>query len=410
MTNSSPDIKVFSLPDGLRLVHRHEPTETEYFGAAVNAGSRDDPPGYEGLAHFVEHVLFKGTERRKSWHIINRMESCGGELNAYTTKETTVVYTVYPSGNFMRAADLLGDLLCHSVFPEKELDREREVVGDEISQYRDIPSEAIFDDFDDLIFKGSDLGHNILGSRESLDRFDTATCRRYVRGNFTRRRTVLFYAGPLPPDKVCRTAERFFSDLPSDGITPTRTAPPPVGPFDTTVCLSNHQANTLIGARIPSMYSDRRWSFSMLSNIIGGPGMNSLLNVELRERRGLVYAVDATTAMLTDTGLMTIYFGCDHSDIIRCRRIVERVLDKLADNTMSERFMAAARRQYLGQLTLASDVRDNAVMSMARAVLYFGSVLPREEVIARISDVSALSLREAAGTLLESGLSSLTLT
>ena len=138
--------------------------------------------------------------------------------------------------------------------------------------------------------------------------------------------------------------------------------------------------------------------------------MNSLLNVELRERRGLVYAVDATTAMLTDTGLMTIYFGCDHSDTIRCRRIVERVLDKLADNTMSERFMAAARRQYLGQLTLASDVRDNAVMSMARAVLYFGSVLPREEVIARISDVSALSLREAAGTLLESGLSSLTLT
>ncbi|MDE6323759.1 MAG: insulinase family protein [Paramuribaculum sp.] len=410
MTHSSPDIKIFNLPDGLRLVHRHEATETEYFGAAINAGSRDDPPGHEGLAHFVEHVLFKGTERRKSWHIINRMESCGGELNAYTTKETTVVYTIYPSGNFMRAADLLGDLLCHSVFPEKELNREREVVGDEISQYRDIPSEAVFDDFEDIIFKGSGLGHNILGNRETLTSFDTSTCRRYVKENFTRRRMVLFYAGPLRPEKVCRAAERFFFDLPEGTTSLARTPPPPVSPFDSTVNLSNHQANTLTGARIPSMYSDMRWSFFMLSNIIGGPGMNSLLNVELRERRGLVYAVDSTTAMLTDSGLMTIYFGCDHSDTSRCRRLITRVLHRLADNTMTDRFMNAARRQYLGQLTLSSDVRDNAVMSMARAVLYYGSVLKHDEVAARIRDISAQSLRDAAGSFLDSGLSALTLT
>lgn len=385
------------------------PSEVEYFGAAVNAGSRDDPQGLDGLAHFVEHVLFKGTEHRKSWHIINRMEACGGELNAYTTKETTVVYTVYPTGNFSRASELLGDLLCHSVFPPHELDRERDVVADEINQYRDIPSEAVFDDFEDMIFAGSQLGHNILGSPEALQRFDSTTCRSYLEQNFTAARTVLFYSGPVKLETVLKSIERHFSDYSCRPDSLSRSTPAVLPPFHSEVNLGHHQDNTLMGVRIPSMYSDSRWTISLLANILGGPGMNSLLNVELRERRGLVYSVEASGAMLTDCGLFSIFFGCDNHDTSRCMRLITRTLDRLATQGVSERFLAAAKRQYLGQLMLTADVRENAVMSMARSVLYRNSIISRAEARSHILDITAAQLKEKAENLVASSISVLTL-
>lgn len=390
-------------------MHRLCDTEVEYFGAAVDVGSRDDPEGYEGLAHFVEHVLFKGTTKRRSWHIINRMEACGGELNAYTTKETTVVYSIFPSGNLSRAAELIADLLCHSTFPQTEIDKEREVVADEISQYRDIPSEAVFDDFEDLIFSGSSLGHNILGSRRALDKFDSAVCRNYLRLNFTAKRIALFYSGPLSLNRVEKLASRLFSDIPATIDTPQRVAPPEVDRFDSQVSLGSHQANTVIGLRTVSLHSMRRWPIALLTNIVGGPGMNSLLNVELRERRGLVYSVEASSATLTDTGLFTVFFGCDHSDLNRCRRIVNNVIDRIAQNGLTDRFLDKAKRQYLGQLTLATDVRDSSVMSMARSALYRGAIMSREEATATIMEITSEQIRQEAEFFIASGMNTLSL-
>ena len=392
------------------MVHRRDDSEVDYLGAAIDAGSRDDPDGLDGLAHFVEHVLFKGTQRRRSWHIINRMERCGGELNAYTTKETTVVYTVYPYGNFLRAADLLSDLLCNSIFPPRELSREREVVADEISQYRDIPSEAVFDDFEDLIFAGSRLGHNILGTTASLEKFTSDVCLSYLRSNFTAQNMVIFYAGRLSLTRVERAIERFFATLPPGAPDRApRRKPIEVAPFDITDNMGNHQDNTIVGTRIGSMFSQSRHAIALLSNILGGPGMNSLLNVEMRERRGLVYAVESSAAFLTDTGLLTIFFGCDPADTPRCRRIVADTLGRIASGALTERFVEASKRQYIGQMALASDVRDSTVMSMARAVLYHGSVLTRTEAMERIKAVTTTDLRNAAATLIASHLSTLTL-
>lgn len=392
------------------MVHRREDSDVDYLGAAIDAGSRDDPEGFEGLAHFVEHVLFKGTQRRRSWHIINRMERCGGELNAYTTKETTVVYTVYPHGNFLRAADLLADLLCNSTFPAHELAREREVVADEISQYRDMPSEAVFDDFEDMIFAGSQLGHNILGSAKSLESFSTEVCASYLHRNFTTGRMVIFYAGKLPAGHVSRVLERMFAPLPSDAPDRViRKTPTVVAPFDIIDEIGNHQDNTIAGARIGSMYSPERFAIALLSNILGGPGMNSLLNVELRERRGLVYAVESSTAFLTDTGIMTIYFGCDADDTQRCLKIIRNTLDRIASGRLTPRFIEAAKRQYVGQMALASDIRDSSVMSMARAVLYHGSVLTRTESVDRIMSVTKENIENKAADLIASPLSVLTL-
>ncbi|MCM1348796.1 MAG: insulinase family protein [Firmicutes bacterium] len=409
MNSSHSNINIITFPSGLKLVHQSTDREVEYFGASVNAGSRDDPPGQEGLAHFVEHVIFKGTTHRRSWHIINRMEACGGELNAYTTKENTVVYTIFPKGNFLRAADLIADLMCYSTFPASELDKEREVVADELSQYRDIPSEAVFDDFEDYIFAGSRLGHNILGNSSALAEFDSETCRNYIEQNFTASRTVIFYSGSRSVKRVVRDVERLFAPLSLRKSLINRRAPELPPPFHKVENLNNHQANTVTGLVIPSMFSPRRHAIALLTNILGGPGMNSLLNVEMRERRGLVYTVEASTTLLTDTGLLSIFFGCDHADTTRCSRIVRSTIGRIADHGVTPKFLEAAKKQYLGQLTLASDVRENSVMAMARSTLYYGKVADRQQTAELITSTTAEQIRHEAENILSNGLSTLTL-
>lgn len=404
----SHEITYFELSGGLRCVHCHAQSDVEYCGVAVDAGSRDDFPGLDGLAHFVEHTIFKGTRRRRSWHIINRMEACGGELNAYTTKESTVVYSVFPTGNFPRAAELIADLVCNSVFPQKEIDREREVVGDEISSYLDMPSEAVFDDFEDLIFAGSSLGHNILGNEESLRKFSSEVCMEYLRKCYTGVRMVMFYSGPMPCGKVHRIAERCFADVPSGCGVDGRSVPEQRPRFDEVRDLGIHQAHTVMGARIPDMYSSDRHSVAMLVNMLGGPGMNSLLNVALREKRGLVYSVDASTSLLTDAGVFTLYFGCDADDVNRCRTITCNVIDALASEVITPRRLDKVKRQYLGQIAVASDSRENSVLSMARSVLYHGSVLSYPQRVEMIKSITADDMLRAASYIVPDRLSVLT--
>lgn len=391
------DYHYATLSNGLRAVIVCRPSIVEYCGVAVGAGSRDELPGEEGLAHFVEHTIFKGTTHRRSTHIINRMELIGGELNAYTTKEETLVYSIFPAGNLGRAVELISDLVINSIFPDTELDKEREVVADEIDSYLDSPSDAVYDDFEDLIFSGSRLGHNILGTRQTLTRFNSESCRSFIERFYVAKNMVFFYLGPLAPDRVMSLVNRYLGSLTEGTARHMRDV--------TTIAPSfsirrndryNHQAHNIIGSPIPSLFSPERHAMALLNNIIGGPGMNSRLNILLRERRGLVYSVESSTSLYTDAGLLTIYFGCDPEDTGRCRRIIEKELSHMSETPLSPRAIERAKRQFLGQLTISSASNEQLILSAARSTLYHGKARTAEEIADTITALNRDELLEAA--------------
>ena len=372
----------------MRLVCCQAPAEIEYFGVDTNVGSRDETSSHHGLAHFVEHTIFKGTLRRRAYHINNRMEAVGGELNAYTTKEETLVYTVAPRGNLARSIELVADLLMNSQFPAAELSREREVVRDEIDSYLDTPSESVFDDFEDLFFAGSQLGHNILGTAESLDSLTSEVCRSYLAENFHASRMTACYLGREKPENVLRKVQREFSDIRTEGAPLNRVRPAAVAPFNLRRDIDTHQSHTVLGASIPGIDDLRCDAIALVCNILGGPGMNSRLNLSLRERRGLVYAVDASTSIFSDCGLLNIYFGCDPADRDRCLELVLKELRKISMEPLTPRALAAAKKQFIGQLTVSSSSLEQTVLSAARAVTMNGRVRLRREVVDSIASIT----------------------
>lgn len=396
MTTLDNIFSYHTLANGLRIVHRRSDSHVEYCGLAVKAGSRNESPEQYGLAHFVEHTIFKGTDRRRSWHIINRMESVGGDLNAYTSEEATVLYSGFPAGHLPRAVELMADLVGYSRFPSAQIEREREVILDEVDSYLDSPSEAIFDDFNDLLFQGSPLGHNILGTAETIASFTPEICRNFLSKYYTPGNMVFFYMGPATADKVFRCVDRYMSVLNHSAPDIRHEVPPAVAPFDIVRTHDTHQAHTLIGARIPGMYDDRKRSFALLNNIIGGPCMNSLLNVALRERRGYVYSVDSYTSLFTDCGELTIYFGCDMEHVKPCRRIIFDTLSRLADTSMKPRALDAAKKQYIGQMIVGSDNSEQLAISTARAMLFNGHAAPAKEIIERVNSIMPDDIRQAA--------------
>lgn len=399
--NRRQEISSALLANGMRAVHQKcERSAVEICGVCIGAGSRDELENEHGLAHFVEHTIFKGTKKRRSGHIINRMEAVGGELNAYTTKEETVVYSIFPAGNLSRAAELIGDLCANSCFPDSELNKEREVVADEIDSYLDSPSEAVYDDFEDLIFAGSPLGHNILGTTESLAHFDSKACRDFVGRNYRADNMVAFYSGPRSADTVFRVLEKYFSIIPAGVSKPLVAAVPPFNkPIDKTHVIPSHQAHCVIGARVGSYFSDDRYATAILVNMTGGPGMNSLLNVELRERRGLVYSVESSTALFSDCGVMTVYYGCDPHDSCRCSELVMNTFETLATRLTANK-LEAAKKQYLGQLLISSENRENSILSAARSMLWRRSVISPAETVEAIKQLSVSDVISAAEPML----------
>lgn len=398
----------FVLPGGMKVICRQLNSHAEYFGVAVNAGSRDENREEWGLAHFVEHTIFKGTHKRRSGHIINRMEAVGGELNAFTSKEETYVYSIFPGGNLSRAAELISDLILNSVFPAHEIDKERAVVEDEIDACLDTPADSVFDDFEDLFFAGSQLGHNILGNSATLRTLGPAECRSWLDRNYTAGRCTVFYVGPEQPAKVLRLIERYFSAIPA-GDAPLRIVPEIVAPFRIRREAPSHQANTVVGARIGSLYSHDRFAMGLLVNILGGPGMNSRLNVALRERRGLVYSVEASVAQFTDCGLFTVYYGCDPEDNDRCLSLVLRELERASREPMTERALNAAKKQYLGQLLVASENTEQSGMNAARAMMYRGVAPSAGEISRAVMALTPGDILAAASLLVPEKCSSLTL-
>ncbi len=391
-----------TLANGLRVVCEHRPgASAEYFGIVVMAGSRDESPLQYGLAHFVEHTIFKGTKRRKAWHILNRMEAVGGELNAYTTKEETYIYSQFPKGNLTRAVELIFDLVSDSQFPQKQLDLEREVVSDEISSYLDSPSEAVYDDFEDMIFSGSGLGHNILGNEMTLKSFDSIGCRDFLAKYYVAGNMVAFYSGAMSENRALSIINRSFSLLTPGSVNHNDESLLLNQCFRDRRNLSLHQCHTVIGSRVPGIYSKGIAVSSLFTNIVGGPGMNSLLNLSLRERRGLVYTVEATTSMYRDTGLWSVYFGCDHNDVDKCCSIVRHTLEEMADNPVTPTMLNRFKRQLIGQMTINCDHRESSILGVARATLYHGHALTFKQSVERISSITSTEISDYARHLLD---------
>ncbi len=402
------EYRTCTLKNGLRLIHKPTQSAVSYCGFTINAGTRDEEEAYSGLAHFVEHTIFKGTTHRRASHILNRMEVVGGELNAYTAKEETVVYSVFPGAHLSRAMQLLGDLIADSQFPEKELSKEREVVADEINSYRDTPSELIYDEFESALFEGCSLGRNILGNVESLHTMTSAVARQFLTDHYTPGNMVFFFMGATPFSQVQHLAERYFGDLSRPTKELPRILKPAAAPFSKTLCLDTHQSHVIIGARAYDLFDKRRRVLLLLNNILGGPGMNSVLNVTLREKRGYVYTVESSVTSYTDTGLFAIYFGTDHRYTQPCIDLVKKELRRLREQRLSPARLAAAKRQFIGQIEVSTDNSENVALALGKSFLRYGHFDSLAEIAEQIESITSDNLLEVANDLLaEEGLSML---
>lgn len=387
----------FTLPNGLRIIHSPSPTDVVYCGFAVDAGTRDELPEEQGMAHFVEHLIFKGTHKRKAWHILNRMENVGGDLNAYTNKEETVIYCAFLKEHFHRAAELLTDIVYSSTFPQREIDKEVEVIIDEIQSYEDSPAELIFDDFEELIFPGHPLGRNILGKPDRLREFRSDDALRFVGRYYTPSNMVFFVHGNVDFKRVVRTMQSLTTGLaPAAGPRIGRQAPQPYLPAKLELKKDTHQAHVMIGGRGYDAYDNRRTGLYLLNNILGGPGMNSRLNVSLREKRGLVYNVESNLTTYTDTGTFCIYFGSDLDDADYCTELVHKELKKMRTVRLTDAQLHAAKKQIIGQIGVAGDNFENNALDMAKCYLHYNRYESKEDVFRRIESLTASELLSIA--------------
>ena len=439
----------YTLDNGLRIIHLPSDSQVVYCGYQINAGTRNEEPGEEGLAHFCEHVTFKGTERRKAWHILNCLESVGGDLNAYTNKEGTVYYSAILKEHIARAVDLLSDIVFHSVYPQAEIDKEVEVICDEIESYNDSPAELIYDEFENILFKGSPLGHNILGTAEQVRTFKTEDALRFTRKLYRPDNAIFFAYGDIDFKKLVKLIGRALADdgsgkLAEKGchadfaddadfsgdtgfsgardseITQISQAPQmtqisrgaidsmgsmdPMGsPAGKTIVMqkNTHQAHVMIGTRAYDVNDDRRMPLYLLNNMLGGPGMNAKLNLALREHNGLVYTVESTMVAYGDTGTWSIYFGCDEHDVKRCLRLVRKELDKFMQKPLSDAQLKAAKKQIKGQIGVACDNRENFALDFGKSFLHYGWEKNVDRLYEQVDEITATQIQAVAQELFD---------
>ena len=443
----------YTLDNGLRIIHLPSDSKVVYCGYQINAGTRNEEPGEEGLAHFCEHVTFKGTERRKAWHILNCLESVGGDLNAYTNKEGTVYYSAILKEHIARAVDLLSDIVFHSVYPQAEIDKEVEVICDEIESYNDSPAELIYDEFENILFKGSPLGHNILGTAEQVRAFKTEDALRFTQKLYRPDNAIFFAYGDIDFKKLvkliqkalgecpkgrelacsadCKSAEtpteeRIAEETPTDeriaeetptGETPTEemeagdanhkvqsskfNVQSKVTGQTIVMQKNTHQAHVMIGTRAYDVNDDRRMPLYLLNNMLGGPGMNAKLNLALREHNGLVYTVESTMVAYGDTGIWSIYFGCDEHDVKRCLRLVRKELDKFMLKPLSEAQLKAAKKQIKGQIGVACDNRENFALDFGKSFLHYGWEKNVDRLYEQVDEITAEQIQAVAQELFD---------
>lgn len=433
----------YTLDNGLRIIHLPSDSQVVYCGYQINAGTRNEEPGEEGLAHFCEHVTFKGTERRKAWHILNCLESVGGDLNAYTNKEGTVYYSAILKEHIARAVDLLSDIVFHSVYPQAEIDKEVEVICDEIESYNDSPAELIYDEFENILFKGSPLGHNILGTAEQVRAFKTEDALRFTKKLYRPDNAIFFAYGDIDFKKLVKLIQKALGECPKgrelacsadckSAETPTEeriAEETPTGETPTeemeagdanhkvqsskfnvqskvagqTIVMqkNTHQAHVMIGTQAYDVNDDRRMPLYLLNNMLGGPGMNAKLNLALREHNGLVYTVESTMVAYGDTGTWSIYFGCDEHDVKRCLRLVRKELDKFMQKPLSDAQLKAAKKQIKGQIGVACDNRENFALDFGKSFLHYGWEKNVDRLYEQVDEITAAQIQAVAQELFD---------
>ena len=395
-----------TLSNGLRIIHLPSPSPVVYCGYAVAAGTRDEQKGREeGMAHFCEHMTFKGTERRTSMKILGYLESVGGDLNAFTNKEETVYHAAVLKDNIDRAVDLLTDIVFHSTYPQAEIDKEVEVIVDEIESYNDSPAELVYDLFENAIYNGHSLGHNILGTAEQLRTYTTEDALRFTRRYYRPDNSVFFAYGDVDFGKVVRLLERAnavaadssqqqsSAESPAIDVNKEKLAMslPPYVAQHINHHMDTHLAHVMLGNRAYDVHDNRRIALYLLNNILGGPGMNVRLNISLRERHAFVYTVESMMQSYSDTGLWAVYFGCDPKNVDKCLRLIRHELDKVMEKPLSEAQLHAAKKQIRGQIGIACDSRESFALDFAKGFLHYGW---KKDVTALCDHIDALTAED----------------
>ncbi len=392
-----PNAEVFRLSNGLRVLYTHHPgTPVTHCGLMIKAGTRDEEKGQEGLAHFIEHGLFKGTKNRKSFHILNRLEVVGGELNAYTTKEETCVHASVMNSHAERAIDLIADIVFNSIFPEKEIEKEKDVIVDEIRSYQDTPYEQIFDDFEGLLFKGHSLGHPILGTEKALRSFKRKDLLEYIRRCYHPSRMVFAVSGSMGIDEVIRLGEKYFTAKFPAKKAPVRSSYKKYKPALTLQPKPISQVHHITGVPAYAMSDKKRFVLVLLNNLLGGPGMNSRLNLNIREKYGFTYTIESGYHSYSDTGIFHVYFATDQKNYEKTKKLVELEFDRLKDKPLSKTAFRQYKEQLLGQITMAQENRLSVLLSITKGLLNFDRVVRLEEVFDRINMVTETQVQEAA--------------
>ncbi|GAB2558781.1 M16 family metallopeptidase [Spirosoma aerophilum] len=391
------DYEVHTLPNGIRIAHKQIPhTQIAHCGIMLDIGSRDEQPHQQGLAHFWEHMAFKGTEKRKSYHIITRLETVGGELNAYTTKEKVCFHASVLDAHFEKATELLADITFHSIFPEKQIERERGVILEEMAMYYDSPEDAIQDDFDELVFPNHALGGNILGTIDTVSSFKREDLQQFIAENYDTSRIVFASVSKLSFKQVVNVAEKYFRDVPVQHSARKRKQPTDYVPRHTRVERPITQAQCALGRPAYGLTDPRRLPFFMLVNLLGGPGMNSRLNMNLREKYGLVYSIDASYTPYLDTGFLGIYFGTDPKKVDKAQALIIKELKRLREQPLTTLQLHQTKEQLIGQLAMAEESNNSFMLMMAKSLLDIDRVEALNDIFSDIKAVTAEQLQDLA--------------
>ncbi len=395
-SNSDSLYQYHTLKNGLRIVFRQNRSAVAHSGVYINIGSRDESGPLEGIAHFVEHSFFKGTEHRRSYHILNRIDGVGGELNAFTTKEETCIYASSLAEHLERCLELFADIIFHSTFPDHELAKEKEVVLEEIQSYKDSPAELIYDDFEEYIFGDHPLAHNILGNKWNVRKFNHDTLSRFVSRNYTTDRMVIAVVGPCDFKKLIHYCERYFGDYPQLPSDARRDVAPLCQPFSRTVRRRTHQMHAMVGCPAFNTFDERKVAFTLLNNILGGPAMNSRLNMTIREKYGFCYTIESQYTPFTDAGLFYIYAGIDADAQEQFVELVHKVLRQIGETPLTSLQLHAAQQQLIGQMAINNELALNEMQAIGKSCLTYDRVDTFEEMQADILSVTAGELCDIA--------------
>lgn len=397
----SSDFLTYTLGNGIRLIHQQTSSPVAHLGVLINTGSRDEAEDEHGLAHFIEHSVFKGTRKRRAFHVLSRIEDVGGELNAYTTKEETTLHSTFLRQDYERAAELLADILFNSVYPQKEINREKEVIAEEINSYKDSPSDLIFDEFEELVFDGHPIARNILGTSENISKFNRDSILNFIEKNYHTDQMVISSVGKLNFEKLIKYAEKHFGNAPSKLRTDNRK------PFDNYIAgtrvedKDTFQSHCMIGNTAYDVQHPKRVVMVLLNNILGGPAMNSRLNLSLRERRGMAYNIESNYTAYTDTGLFNVYFGTDRENFEKALDLVKKEFKLLRDTKLGGLQLSKAKKQMIGQIAVSTESHDDLMLAIGKSYLLYNRVDPLSEVFKKIEAITDVELIEVANEILD---------